>query len=91
MPLAVEVVALEADRVDHHFFGARALDHRARAASARRVVAVGEHEHHAPSLDALQLVEARADRVPQPRAVAVVEVLDVGHQLSRSLVKRELN
>ena len=45
------------------------------------VVAVGEDEDHPAAVDALQLVEARADRVPQPRPVAVVEILDVGDQL----------
>ena len=35
----------------------------------------------AAAFDALQLVEARRERVPEPRAVAVVEVLDVGDQL----------
>src|SRR4029079_8020179 len=30
-PLAVEVVALQADRVDHHVLGARPIDHRPQA------------------------------------------------------------
>ena len=58
-PRAVEVFALESDRVDHHFFGARAIEHRARPTRLRRVVAVGEDQDHAPALDALQRVEAR--------------------------------
>ena len=45
------------------------------------VVAVREDEDDAAAVDALELVEARADGVPQPRAVAVVEILDVGDEL----------
>ena len=81
MRCAVEVFALESDRVNHHFVGARAIDHRAEPDAARRVVAVGEDQNHAAAFDAFQLVEALADRVPQPRAVAVVEILDLRDQL----------
>ena len=72
---AVEELALESDRVDHHFFGAGAVDDHRPSDAARRVVAVGEHEiTRRPSMP-LQLVEAVVDRVAEPRAVAVVEIL----------------
>jgi len=61
--LAVEIIALEADRVDHHFF-ARARSTTVPTRSGCGVVAVGEDEDDAPPLDALQLVEARADCIP---------------------------
>ena len=57
------------------------VDDRAEARPARRVVAVGEDEDHAAPFDPLQLVEARGDRVPQPRAVAEIELLDVADEL----------
>ena len=79
--LAVEVIALEPDRVDHHFFGARAIDHAPEADPARGVVAVGEHENHAAPFNPLQFVERCADRVPEARAVPVVEILHVADQL----------
>ena len=75
-------LALEADRVNHHFLGARAIDDLAQAAvAAARVVAVGEDEDHAAAVDALQFIQARRDGIPETRGVAVVEVLDVGDEL----------
>ena len=75
------VMALEPDRVNHHFLGARAIDHGAQPGFARRVVAIGEHQNHAPSFEAFQLVQAHPNRVPQPRAIAVVQILGRADEL----------
>ena len=45
------------------------------AALARAVVAVGEHDDHAPAILGLQVGDALVDRVPEPRRIAEVEIL----------------
>src|SRR6185295_15466537 len=70
------------NRVHHHLFGARAVDHRAELGGlAVFVHAVGEDQNDATAFDPLQLVHARRDRIPQAGTVAVVEILDGGNQL----------
>ncbi len=58
--------------------------------SARRVLAVGEHQHDASAVDALQRVEAEGDRIVQPRGVAVLQILDVADQVVAVVRERAL-
>ncbi len=48
---------------------------------AGRVVAVGEDQYDAAPFDGFQLVESEQQGVEEARAVAVVEVADLGDQL----------
>ena len=93
MPLAVEELGLQADRVDHHFLVARLVEHVAHARAARRVVAVGEDQHDLAALDVVQHVDARVDRVVQARRVAELQILERADQVVAVVGERaaELN
>ena len=81
MRCTVEELRFEADRVDHHFFVARAIEHVAEADPAGRVVAVGEDEHDLAAVNRLEHLHALVDRVVEPRRVAELQIVEREDQI----------
>src|SRR5687767_12072307 len=47
---SVEIIAAEADRVNHHFFAPRLLEHAAAVGAAAGIVTVCKYEHDAAAI-----------------------------------------
>ncbi len=75
VPVPAEVLVDQADGVDHHVLRARPVHHLADAHLARRVIAVGEHEHDLPSVHRLQPFEALVDRIIEAGWITEVQLV----------------